>query len=120
AEGGRRREAPPPAPAAPLAPPAGNGQPGTVLSPVVRRLAAETGVDLASIPGTGAGGRIRREDVEQAGASAPRPPAPPGAPRRPRGAGRPGHRPGRTAAGYPSRGRGGRRGGQAVPDAADH
>src|ERR1700743_1146372 len=50
---------------APLAPQAGNGQPGTVLSPVVRRLAAETGVDLASIPGTGAGGRVRRDDVEQ-------------------------------------------------------
>ena len=58
-------------PAAPLAPPAGNGHPGAVLSPVVRRLAAETGVDLASIPGTGAGGRIRREDVQQAVATAP-------------------------------------------------
>src|ERR1700735_1901504 len=58
--------APATGPAAPLAPRAGNGQPGTVLSPVVRRLAAETGVDLASIHGTGAAGRIRREDVEQA------------------------------------------------------
>ena len=50
--------------AAPAA--AGNGQPGTVLSPVVRRLAAESGVDLASITGSGASGRIRREDVERA------------------------------------------------------
>jgi pyruvate dehydrogenase E2 component (dihydrolipoamide acetyltransferase) len=56
-------------PAAPA--PAGNGQPGTVLSPVVRRLAAESGVDLASITGSGASGRIRREDVEQAIAASP-------------------------------------------------
>ena len=51
--------------------PAGNGQPGTVLSPVVRRLAAESGVDLASITGSGASGRIRREDVERAIAASP-------------------------------------------------
>lgn len=58
--------------ARPTAPaPAGNGQPGTVLSPVVRRLAAESGVDLASITGSGASGRIRREDVEQAIAASP-------------------------------------------------
>ena len=70
--------APPPAPsagvsapAAPAAPAAvggragGNGH-GVVHSPVVRRLAAEGGVDLATVMGTGVGGRIRREDVEQA------------------------------------------------------
>jgi pyruvate dehydrogenase E2 component (dihydrolipoamide acetyltransferase) len=68
---------------APLAPQTGNGQPGRVLSPVVRRLAAETGVDLASIPGTGAGGRVRREDVEQAAAAAPIAPAAPVAPTAP-------------------------------------
>ena len=51
----------------------GNGRPGgaegrtgRMLSPLVRRLAAENGVDLETITGTGAGGRIRREDVEQA------------------------------------------------------
>jgi 2-oxoglutarate dehydrogenase E2 component (dihydrolipoamide succinyltransferase) len=32
----------------------------------VRRLVAEAGLDVASIPGTGALGRIRREDVEKA------------------------------------------------------
>jgi 2-oxoglutarate dehydrogenase E2 component (dihydrolipoamide succinyltransferase) len=37
--------------------------PGRPLSPVVRRLAAEHGLDLSRIPGTGAGGRIMREDV---------------------------------------------------------
>jgi len=59
------------------APPAGNGQPGVLLSPVVRRLAAETGIDLAAVAGSGAGGRIRREDVEQAIAAQPATVAPP-------------------------------------------
>ncbi|HVC66757.1 MAG TPA: dihydrolipoamide acetyltransferase family protein [Acidimicrobiales bacterium] len=35
-----------------------------VLSPVVRRLLADHGLDPASIPGTGLGGRITRADVE--------------------------------------------------------
>jgi len=34
-----------------------------VLSPVVRRLAAEHGLDLSRVAGSGAGGRIMREDV---------------------------------------------------------
>jgi 2-oxoglutarate dehydrogenase E2 component (dihydrolipoamide succinyltransferase) len=50
---------------------AGNGQSGVALSPVVRRLAAEKGIDLTAISGSGAGGRIRREDVERAIAAAP-------------------------------------------------
>jgi pyruvate dehydrogenase E2 component (dihydrolipoamide acetyltransferase) len=54
---------------------AGNGQPGVLLSPVVRRLAAEKGVDLAAISGSGGGGRIRREDVEHAIAAQPAAPA---------------------------------------------
>jgi len=33
-------------------------------SPLVRRMAKEHGVDLASIPGTGAGGRISKQDIE--------------------------------------------------------
>jgi pyruvate dehydrogenase E2 component (dihydrolipoamide acetyltransferase) len=33
-------------------------------SPLVRRMAAEHGIDLASIPGTGAGGRISKQDIE--------------------------------------------------------
>ena len=63
-------------PAAAPAPPSGNGQPGVPLSPVVRRLAAENGVDLSAVPGSGAGGRIRREDVQQAIAARPSPAAP--------------------------------------------
>jgi pyruvate dehydrogenase E2 component (dihydrolipoamide acetyltransferase) len=51
--------------------PAGNGQPGVLLSPVVRRLAAEKGVDLTALAGSGGGGRIRREDVEQTIAAQP-------------------------------------------------
>jgi 2-oxoglutarate dehydrogenase E2 component (dihydrolipoamide succinyltransferase) len=36
-----------------------------MLSPLVRRLAAENGLDVGSIPGSGVGGRIRREDVQR-------------------------------------------------------
>ena len=42
-------------------------------SPVARKLAAELGIDLATIKGTGPRGRITKEDVEQAGASEPAP-----------------------------------------------
>jgi 2-oxoglutarate dehydrogenase E2 component (dihydrolipoamide succinyltransferase) len=65
--------------AAVTTPPAGNGQPGVLLSPVVRRMAAEKGIDLAAVVGSGAGGRIRREDVEQAIAAQPAAAAPPAA-----------------------------------------
>jgi 2-oxoglutarate dehydrogenase E2 component (dihydrolipoamide succinyltransferase) len=36
------------------------------VTPLVRKLAAEKGVDLASITGTGVGGRIRKQDVIEA------------------------------------------------------
>lgn len=49
-----------PAPAA--AAPTQSTDPGYV-TPLVRRLAAESGVDLASVNGTGVGGRIRKDDV---------------------------------------------------------
>jgi pyruvate dehydrogenase E2 component (dihydrolipoamide acetyltransferase) len=39
------------------------GGPSKLLSPVVRRLIAEHGLDPAQIPGSGAGGRITRDDV---------------------------------------------------------
>jgi len=42
--------------------PVAPGEPGSV-SPVVARLAKDLGVDLAQVKGTGAGGRIRKQDV---------------------------------------------------------
>ena len=65
--------------------PAGRTE-GKVLSPVVRRLIAEHGLDAAQITGTGAGGRITRNDV-LAVVEGPRParaaPAAPAAPEAP-------------------------------------
>jgi len=63
--------------AAPAAAPAasGDGGPeGAYVTPLVRKLANEHGVDLGSLQGTGVGGRIRKQDVldaaEQGGAAA--------------------------------------------------
>ncbi len=42
---------------------AGAPLPRGVYSPLVRRLAAEYGVDLRQVPGTGAGGRVTKRDV---------------------------------------------------------
>jgi len=47
------------------------------VTPIVRKLASELGVNLASVTGTGVGGRIRKEDVQSAAPkSAPAPVAP--------------------------------------------
>ena len=40
------------------------------VTPVIRKLAADQGVDLSTVTGTGVGGRIRREDVVAAGEAA--------------------------------------------------
>ncbi|QWW18741.1 2-oxoglutarate dehydrogenase, E2 component, dihydrolipoamide succinyltransferase [Schaalia sp. 19OD2882] len=69
----------PPAPAAPAAPAAPRASATTgYVTPIVRKLAREAGIDLATVTGTGVGGRIRREDVEAAIAAqaAPAPAAP--------------------------------------------
>ncbi|WP_406719936.1 2-oxoglutarate dehydrogenase, E2 component, dihydrolipoamide succinyltransferase [Streptomyces anthocyanicus] len=78
--------APAPAPAAAPAAPAA-AQPvddGAYVTPLVRKLAAENGVDLSTVKGTGVGGRIRKQDVaaaaEAAKAAAPAPAAAPAAP----------------------------------------
>src|SRR5581483_8715014 len=78
--------APPPQPATTTRPagpaPATAGDSGKVLSPVVRRLLAEHGLDPSQIRGTGAGGRITRNDVlavieaRRAGSPPPAAPAP--------------------------------------------
>ncbi|WP_329179633.1 2-oxoglutarate dehydrogenase, E2 component, dihydrolipoamide succinyltransferase [Streptomyces sp. NBC_01477] len=57
-------QAPAPAPVAPAAPaPAATGDDGAYVTPLVRKLAAENGVNLGSVRGTGVGGRIRKQDV---------------------------------------------------------
>ena len=60
--------APQPVPAAaqaqPAAPaPAPAGGEGAYVTPLVRKLAAEHGVDLSTLQGTGVGGRVRKQDV---------------------------------------------------------
>ena len=46
------------------------------VTPIVRKLARELGVDLATVSGTGVGGRVRREDIEAAAAAVATPAAP--------------------------------------------
>ncbi|GAB2591237.1 dihydrolipoamide acetyltransferase component of pyruvate dehydrogenase complex [Paractinoplanes abujensis] len=61
-------KAEPPAPSQPRveqASPNGAGDAGYV-TPLVRKLAAEKGVDLSTLTGTGVGGRIRKQDVTDA------------------------------------------------------
>ena len=65
-----RRRGPAPAPAV-AAPDAGRaGDADGYVTPLVRKLAAEHGVDLATLTGTGVGGRIRKQDVLDAAAEA--------------------------------------------------
>jgi pyruvate dehydrogenase E2 component (dihydrolipoamide acetyltransferase) len=88
----------PPVPAAPAASPTLAGPAAAAAqrsggerihsSPLVRRMAAEHGIDLTTIPGTGAGGRISKQDIEAViaagGVPAAAPPsAPAAAPARP-------------------------------------
>jgi pyruvate dehydrogenase E2 component (dihydrolipoamide acetyltransferase) len=56
------------APAAPVSAPPDKAE-GPYVTPLVRKLAAEHGIDLASVPGTGVGGRIRKQDILDAVAS---------------------------------------------------
>ncbi len=65
----------PPAPAPAPAPAATESTQSGYLTPLVRRMAADAGIDLATITGTGAGGRITKADVAAASGSAPSTPA---------------------------------------------
>jgi pyruvate dehydrogenase E2 component (dihydrolipoamide acetyltransferase) len=66
-----------PAPAAPAAAPAATGDARVKASPLAKKIAAEKGIDLGSIQGSGPGGRILKEDVLSAkpGSAAPAAPA---------------------------------------------
>lgn len=52
------------------------------VTPIVRKLAADNGIDLASVKGSGIGGRIRKQDVQDAidAKAKPEAPAPAAAP----------------------------------------
>ncbi len=96
--GAARAGVPPPGAAAVTPPPGTPGPPppGSVAtgggrvkaSPIARRIARDSGIDLTALVGSGPGGRIVRSDVEgvaqgappaaQPGAVTPVPPAPPG------------------------------------------
>ena len=69
----KKAEAPKPAPAAPApakAAPASSSVGGRVFaSPLARRIAADAGIDIARVPGSGPHGRIVKADVEQAKSS---------------------------------------------------
>ncbi|HEU4451112.1 MAG TPA: 2-oxoglutarate dehydrogenase, E2 component, dihydrolipoamide succinyltransferase [Gaiellaceae bacterium] len=91
--------APAPAPAAeevPAAPPSpepaaeapapadGQAEGARFVSPVVARIAAEHGVDVSQVPGTGRGGRVTKKDIlgfVESGQAAPAPAAPEAPPR---------------------------------------
>ncbi|WP_280452536.1 2-oxoglutarate dehydrogenase, E2 component, dihydrolipoamide succinyltransferase, partial [Nocardia cyriacigeorgica] len=68
------KPAPAQAPAAAAPAPAANGA-TPYVTPLVRKLAEENGVDLSSLTGSGVGGRIRKQDV-LAAAEAKKAPAP--------------------------------------------
>ncbi|MCU1507974.1 MAG: sucB [Glaciihabitans sp.] len=80
-------EAPAAEPTAPGAVPATDAAPASVptasaasnagyVTPLVRKLANDNGIDLASVTGTGVGGRIRKQDVLAAATPAPAAEAP--------------------------------------------
>jgi pyruvate dehydrogenase E2 component (dihydrolipoamide acetyltransferase) len=64
---------------------AGSGEPAGPLSPLVRKMARENNIDLGKVKGSGAGGRITKQDLETylAGAPAAAPAATPAAPAAP-------------------------------------
>src|SRR5699024_1892227 len=80
-----------PAPAQEQPAPAATATGGGYVTPLVRKLASEKGVDLSAVSGTGVGGRIRKQDVLDAAAAAeaaqqqaaPAAPAPAAAPAKP-------------------------------------
>ena len=81
AQAAPQAEAKPEPQAAPQAAPraaadADGGAEGAYVTPLVRKMAAEHGVDLSTVKGTGVGGRIRKQDVLDAAAAAKAQPEP--------------------------------------------
>jgi 2-oxoglutarate dehydrogenase E2 component (dihydrolipoamide succinyltransferase) len=79
--------APEPAPAQPAEAPSGSEAPtpdgrdaAAYVTPLVRKLAADHGIDLSAVTGTGIGGRIRKQDVLAAAEAAKAPEPEPAAP----------------------------------------
>ena len=73
----------PAAPAVATPGPDGQENGARFVSPVVARIAAEHGVDVAQVPGTGRGGRVTKKDILgfiESGAAAPAAPPAPAAP----------------------------------------
>lgn len=65
AEGGAAAPAAPAAaaPAAQAAAPAADGEDDPIAAPAARKIAEENGINIASVAGTGKGGRVTKEDV---------------------------------------------------------
>ncbi len=92
-------KAPEPAPAAPAAEKPAAEKPAAhssdrsdasgYVTPLVRKMAAQHDVDLATVTGTGVGGRIRKQDVLDAAKAKEAPAAAPAAPAAPAAAGTP-------------------------------
>jgi pyruvate dehydrogenase E2 component (dihydrolipoamide acetyltransferase) len=87
------QQAPRPAPQPVASAPASSDGGSAYVTPLVRRLAAERRVDLATVSGSGVGGRIRKQDVlaaaDRASAPAPAPATGTAAPRTPSPAAQP-------------------------------
>ncbi|WP_433228757.1 2-oxoglutarate dehydrogenase, E2 component, dihydrolipoamide succinyltransferase [Micromonospora sp. CA-248260] len=84
AEQAAQPAAPTATPARPSAPVQGGGEEAAgYVTPLVRKLAGQHGVDLASVTGTGVGGRIRKQDVLEAAEKAKAAKAAPAAPAQP-------------------------------------
>ena len=62
----KKSEAPAAAPAPKAADSVTGAEASGYVTPLVRKMAAEAGVDLSNVKGSGLGGRIRKQDVQQA------------------------------------------------------